>query len=105
MLYSTDVLCHLYITALHFTTLAINFDFISDFSSRLQRDRLGPLLFIIYINDLIESCQQYSDIYVFADDAKFFRHVNQSQDSSELQEAINILHKWSSQWLLKLNII
>ena len=59
---------------------------------------------IIYINDLIESCQQYSDIYVFADDAKFFRHINQSQDSCELQEAINILHKWSSQWLLKLNI-
>ena len=42
--------------------------------------------------------------YVFADDAKFFKHINQSQDSCELQEAINILHKWSSQWLLKLNV-
>ena len=39
-----------------------------------QGSALGQLLFIIYINDLIESCQQYSDIYVFADDAKFFRH-------------------------------
>jgi len=65
---------------------------------------LGPLLYIIYTNDLTESCQEHSDVYVFADDAKFARHINQSQDCCELQEAIDLLNKWSSQWLLKLNV-
>jgi len=67
---------------------------------------LGPLLFIIYINDLNESCQEHSDVYryVFADDAKFARHINESEDCHELQEAIDLLNKWSSQWLLKLNV-
>jgi len=33
---------------------------------------LGPLLFLIYINNFIDACGTYSEVYVFADDAKFF---------------------------------
>ena len=74
-------------------------------SGILQGSVLGPLLFIIYINNLIVSCQELSDVYVFADDAKFARHINQSQDCCELQEVIELLHKWStSHWLLKLHV-
>jgi len=71
---------------------------------QVELHKAGPLLFTIYINDLIESCQGHSDIYIFADDAKFARHINQSQDCCELQEVIDLLNKWSSQWLLKLNV-
>jgi len=42
--------------------------------------------------------------YVFADDAKFFRHILQPQDQDMLQHALNLLHSWSQKWLLKLNI-
>jgi len=56
-----------------------------------QGSVLGPLLFFIYINDLIEHCGLYSDIYVFADDAKFFRHIMELQHLDLLQYALNEL--------------
>ena len=43
--------------------------------------------------------------YVFADDAKFFRHILEPQDSDFfLQYALNELQNWSHKWLLNLNI-
>jgi len=35
---------------------------------------LGPLLFLIYINYLME-CRGESYIYVFADDSKIYQHI------------------------------
>jgi len=36
---------------------------------------LGPLLFIIFINDLVESCGVDANIYLFADDAKVYHNI------------------------------
>jgi len=65
---------------------------------------LGPLLFLIYINDLIECCGAYSEAFVFADDAKFYRHILSDDDNKILQYALDALQKWSEKWLLNLNI-
>ena len=42
-------------------------------------------------------------MYIFADDAKFYRHIEHPEDQEFLQLAINALHQWSEKWLLTLN--
>jgi len=66
---------------------------------------LGPILFIIYVNDLPEICEQFVRIYLFADDAKLFKHVICDEDHKTLQLGLNALQDWSNKWLLKLNIL
>jgi len=39
-----------------------------------QGSVLWPLLFLIFINDRVQCCEPYCVIYLFADDAKLFRH-------------------------------
>jgi hypothetical protein len=69
-----------------------------------QGSVLGPLLFIIYINDLVALCEKNANIFLFADDAKLFKHVSCPSDQVSLQQACNALSSWSDQWLMPLNV-
>ena len=66
-----------------------------------QGSVLGPLLFVIYINDLPEVVS--SDAFLFADDTKILRQVISREDSLILQADIDALSDWSKKWLLKFN--
>lgn len=63
-----------------------------------QGSVLGPLLFVMYINDL-PSCIS-SGSFLFADDTKIFRKISCKEDSQQLQADIDALAHWSQQWLL-----
>ena len=59
---------------------------------------LGPLLFVLYINDLPEAVE--SEAYLFADDTKIFRVINSLDDQQILQNNLVKLENWSDTWLL-----
>ena len=44
----------------------------------------GPLLFLVYINDLA-SCARSSETCIFADDCVLYRHIKSSHDNDLLQ--------------------
>ena len=69
-----------------------------------QGSVLGPILFIIYINDLIEHCDSGSDIFLFADDAKIFSLVSKKEDCITLQQDLDKFNDWIGKWLLSLNV-
>ena len=66
-----------------------------------QGSVLGPLLFVIYINDMLDSVS--SGGLLFADDTKLFREICSELDAMELQEDINKLEAWTKTWLLRFN--
>ena len=64
----------------------------------LQGSVLGPLLFIIFINDLPDCVK--SAIKIFADDTKIYREIKDQNDIKQLQNDIDSLKKWSRDWQL-----
>ena len=59
---------------------------------------LGPILFVIYINDLPNEVE--SEVRIFADDTKLFTQSNEQRDREILQADLDRLHQWSVAWLL-----
>ena len=66
-----------------------------------QGSVLGPLLFLIFVNDLSDWVK--SSILMFADDTKIWTKIKDTGDSDLLQQDLNILIEWSKQWLLAFN--
>ena len=66
-----------------------------------QGSVLGPVLFVLYINDLPETVK--SDILLFADDTKIMRTITTREDACTLQNDIDSLQHWSHKWLLNFN--
>ena len=65
---------------------------------------LGPLIFLLYINDLPEvlNCEKTS-IRLFADDAILYRPINTLADCQLLQNQLCRVTRWAEEWQLVFN--
>ena len=66
-----------------------------------QGSVIGPLLFVIYINDLPE--EVHTMVKMFADDTNIFTDTSRNEMAHELQEDIQRLDKWAGKWQLTFN--
>ena len=66
-----------------------------------QGSVLGPLLFLLFVNDLPDWIK--NSMRMFADDVKIWNVIRTDAGDDSLQEDLNSLARWSSKWLLKLN--
>ena len=67
-----------------------------------QGSVLGPVLFLIFINDLPDNIR--SSVRLFADDCVLYRNVKSPLDCQILQDDLNSLAKWEMDWQMKFNV-
>ena len=67
-----------------------------------QGSVLGPLLFLIYINDIDDSV--CNNLLKFADDTKVYSVVSNRKEINKLQQDLHNLCNWSQDWLILFNV-
>ena len=67
-----------------------------------QGSVLGPVLFLIFINDLPENIR--SSVRLFADDCVLYRNIESPMDCQTLQDDLNSLAQWETDWQMKFNV-
>ena len=67
-----------------------------------QGSVLGPLLFLLYINDIADSCSNLSRF--FADDTSLSYCSNNVSDiETNFNSDLQVIHEWSQQWYVNFN--
>ena len=66
-----------------------------------QGSVLGPVLFLIFVNDLPNGMECSTKL--FADDTKIYSAKKPSDIETSLQNDINKLYTWTQTWLMELN--
>ena len=94
----------------HYGINGLLFNWIKDYLSNRQHQDgrvssgsvLGPLLFLLYINDL--TCEISSTIRLYADDVIIYRQIDTEEDVLKLQEDLAKLSQWAQNWLMHFNL-
>ena len=62
---------------------------------------LGPLLFLLYVNDLPDGLN--SPVRLFADDALLYGIISNDTDGNKIQDGLRKLEQWQYKWQMDFN--
>lgn len=68
-----------------------------------QGSVLGPLMFLLYINDLPDKIPESIKIKLFADDVKIYSELSRPFSPGGLQSCLNLLQEWCFLWQMSIN--
>ena len=68
-----------------------------------QGSIIGPLLFLVFINDIADDISTDTSIPLYADDAKCYRKLLDPADQAILQSDLNTIVDWSELWRMSYN--
>ena len=72
------------------------------FSGVPQGSVLGPVLFLIFVNDIDHGVTGH--LLKFADDAKLFMALRDQDSALQLQQDLSMLSRWSKDWQMLFNV-
>jgi len=73
-------------------------------SGVIQGSCLGPLLFLLYINDVTSVVLSKCKCKLYADDLKLYSEIVTEHDCHELQLTIDRVKAWSDLWQLEMSV-
>jgi len=72
-------------------------------SGIVQGSVFGPLLFVLYTNDVTDIFDNSSVCKLYADDVKLYTVIENPSDYTDMQKNLNSLQQWSDQWQLQIS--
>ena len=90
----------------HQTRVGMSLSILADLMSGIvQGSGIGPLLFLIFINDLIIHLKKFGvTLKLFADDAKVYAEIVDTCSIDQLQYALDSLAEWAEMWQLPIAV-
>ena len=67
-----------------------------------QGSVLGPLLFLIYINDIVKDLTSTCRLYT--DDCVLYRRIDTLEDARALQDDLQLLELWEEKWKMSFTV-
>lgn len=68
-----------------------------------QGSVLGPILFLLYINDIATDVHPDVEVRLFADDCLLFCRVKSTSDQNRLNDSLCQIYNWCEKWNMQIN--
>ena len=65
---------------------------------------LGPLLFLLYINDIVDLFCGSVSVKLFADDIKMYTEVSDLNSCVAFQSIFDLVCEWANTWQMELSV-